>query len=72
MCPIEEAYNTLEFNDFFLIKPVIIFNNKSRKWNTSNYKKSNLGEVGKIVNKNFSYSSEKNKFLSINQIKKYF
>tara|TARA_B100002019_G_C21269785_1_gene601517 strand:+ start:2600 stop:3616 length:1017 start_codon:yes stop_codon:yes gene_type:complete len=72
MCPIEEAYNTLEFNDFFLIRPVIIFNNKSRKWNTSNYKKSNLGEVGKIVNKNFSYSSEKNKFLSINQIKKYF
>ena len=37
MCPIEEAYNTLEFKDFFIIKPVISFNNRSKKWNILNY-----------------------------------
>ena len=71
MCPVEESHNTLEFKEYFLIKPVISFNNKAGKFD-QNYLKSNINEIGKKVPKNFAYSSDKNYFLSIGQIKKYF
>ena len=69
MCPSEDWINTIEFKDFFLIKPSIIFNNKSNK--NLNYNKTLLNEKGKKVKKNFQYSSDKNIFLKVSEIQKY-
>ena len=67
MCSENEAHLTLEFKDFYLIKPGIIFFE-----NNLNYEKNNLNEFGKKVPKNFSYTSDKNsKFLKVNEIKKF-
>ena len=67
MCSENEAYLTLEYKDFYLIKPSIIFFEDNL-----NYEKNNLNEVGKKVPKNFSYTSDKNsKFLKVNEIKEF-
>ena len=64
MCP-NETYNlTLEFKDHFVIFPSSNYFEKNR-----NYEKNIKGEKGKKVNSNFEYSSDKNNFLSITQIK---
>jgi UDP-N-acetylglucosamine 4,6-dehydratase len=66
MCSINESRLTLEFKNFFLIKPSITFFDK-----TIDYSKNILGEKGKKVNKNFEYRSDNNPDnLSISELKK--
>jgi len=69
MCPSEDWMNTIEFKDFFLIKPSIVFTNKSK--NRLNYFKTLLNEKGNKVSKNFQYSSDQNEFLKVSEIQKY-
>ena len=57
----EESLKVLEHKNYYEILPYIKFFNLSNK----KYKKKNMKK-----NKPFEYSSDKNKFLSINQIKK--
>ena len=63
LCPSTSAYLTLDFKDHFVLKPSIILN--------KNYNINALKEKGKLVQKNFIYSSDKNrKFLNIREIQK--
>ena len=64
LCPQDEAHLTLEYKDYFMIKPSIGLDVKN------DYRKNPLGENGKEVFKNFEYSSLKNNFLSVSEIKK--
>ena len=63
MISVNDAKNTLEFKDGYVIYPNLEFIN----WNVEKYKKE---YKGKLCSENFSYSSDKNKFLTINQLKK--
>jgi UDP-N-acetylglucosamine 4,6-dehydratase len=64
MCSNNEARLTLSFKDYFLIKPSIQFSDQN-----INYKISSDKEVGKLVNKNFDYSSNTNPhFLTVREI----
>ncbi len=66
MCPIDDSHLTIEFKDFFIIKPSITFFGKS-----INYCESKLKEKGKYVKEGFCYSSESNtNFLNISKISK--
>jgi len=64
MCPEDDAHLTVEFNDHFVITPSISF------WNREgdSFNKNMLGERGNNVEQGFSYSSNKNHFLSIDEI----
>ena len=64
LCPQDEAHLTLEYKDYYMIKPSIGLDIKN------DYRKNPLGENGKRVFKNFEYSSLKNNFLSVSEIKK--
>ena len=66
MCSINESYLTLDFKDYYLIKPSIQF------YDTNiNYSKNKLNEVGKIVPKDFEYRSDNNAdFLNVQEIVK--
>ena len=64
LCPQESSENTFEFYKYFLIVPSIKL--PKRNNSTRLIKK----ERGKKVKSNFVFSSDKNKFLTINQIKK--
>lgn len=66
MCPRDEYFKVIEFNNFFIITPSILFTN-----NNLNY--FEIGdEVGKQVNDDFEYNSYNNeKFLTISEIRKY-
>ncbi len=67
LCSRDEYFNTIEFKDYYLIKPTIKFVDKK-----INYKISKDGEKGKPVKKNFEYSSSNNKkFLSISELKNF-
>ena len=63
MCPNETAHLTYEFKDHFLINSTDLKKNKNKL-------KNKIGEVGIKVKKDFEYSSGKNKFLTLNEIKK--
>tara|TARA_B100000029_G_scaffold516819_1_gene635196 strand:- start:9183 stop:10184 length:1002 start_codon:yes stop_codon:yes gene_type:complete len=66
MCPSESAHLTLEFSDHFVICP-----SPSHFEKKTSFKENLKGELGKKVDKNFEYSSDKNhNFLSIEDIKK--
>ena len=66
MCPMDDAHLTLEFNDHFVIKPTIIFADKSIEFSPNS-----LGEIGKSVGNEFEYSSGNNpNFLTVKQISK--
>ena len=54
MCPADSAHLTVEFNDFFLIKPSILFTLPP------DYYHNVVGEQGKGVPEGFEYSSDKN------------
>jgi len=54
MCPADDSHLTLEFDDHFVIKPTITFTNNF------DYKKNELGEIGKPVNQGFEYNSGNN------------
>ena len=68
LCSIHEVNLTLDFKDYYLIRPGISFFNKS----DINYSKNSLNEVGKPVRKDFEYRSDNNKhFLSRQEIIKF-
>ncbi len=65
MCPKNLSNSTIKFNTFYCIKPSINFFDR-----TINYSKTNLGEKGTYVDKNFEYSSGSNKkFLNISTLR---
>jgi UDP-N-acetylglucosamine 4,6-dehydratase len=60
MCPVDNAHQTLEFDDHYVICPAIKFNVQS------DYRLNAVGEVGKPVAEGFEYSSGTNPdFLSV-------
>jgi len=67
MCPSDDSHLTIEFKDFFIISPSIIF--FSRK---NDFTKNILGEQGKQVKQGFEFNSGTNKhFLDIREIIEY-
>ncbi|MDE6886633.1 MAG: UDP-N-acetylglucosamine 4,6-dehydratase (inverting) [Helicobacteraceae bacterium] len=54
MIPKDDAHLCLEFDSFYILKPTINFNSQI------DYSKTMLGEIGKSVEENFEYSSDKN------------
>ena len=67
LCSKDEAVNTIEFKNHYLVKPSIKFVDQK-----INYFFSKNKEKGKIVKKDFEYSSSNNfKFLTVMEIKKY-
>ncbi len=65
LCPKDESDQIIEFKDFYLITPTIDTNIKRNK-----YILQKDGKKGKFVKKNFEYSSDKVKLLSVKQIRK--
>lgn len=64
MCPSDVFYETLEFQDHFVIKPSIDFGKDI------NYAKNLLGEEGDPVPDGFEYSSGTNDvFLTVNELR---
>lgn len=57
MCPKDDSYHTLEFDEFYIITPSITFFNI----NKNDYMKTPLGEEGKKVDINFEFNSLNNK-----------
>ena len=67
LCPEDSARDTIEFKNYYLIRPSIDFT----KGKTSNYKINKRNEKGKIVKSNFIDSSDTNPhFLNIKELKK--
>jgi UDP-N-acetylglucosamine 4,6-dehydratase len=67
MCPREYSHLTLEFSDYYVIRPAIIFFS-----NSSDFKINQLGEEGVPVKEGFEYNSEINPhFLSLDEIVAY-
>ena len=65
MCPRDDYQHTIEFDNFFIIKPSIIFTTRS-----DDYSLTPLGEVGKPVATNFEYNSFNNPhYLNVAEIK---
>ena len=63
MVPADEARNTLEFSDFFIIKP-------SAKWAGIDYDAPYDGEKGKSVDHEFYYASDNNpEWMGIEELK---
>ena len=63
LCPENSSHLTLDFKDHLVLKPSIDLN--------KNYNINALKEKGKLVKKDFIYSSDRNKkFLNIKEIKK--
>ncbi len=63
MISINDAHNTLEYKNGYIICP----NSEFMNWDVKKYKKK---IKGKTCAENFSYSSNKNKFLTIKQLNK--
>ena len=65
MCPRDDSYRTIEFEDHYVIAPSIAFYD-----GIINYLTNNLAETGEPVKQGFSYDSGTNKwFLSIDETK---
>lgn len=65
MCPKDDSYRTLEFDDHYVITPSIKFHDGN-----INYTLNNLNEEGKPVEQGFSYDSGTNEwFLSVDETK---
>jgi UDP-N-acetylglucosamine 4,6-dehydratase/5-epimerase len=63
MCPADDSHLTLEFPDYYLIKPTIQFSGEV------DFTVSRLNEIGKPVAQGFEFHSGKNaRFLSIDEI----
>ena len=66
MCSVNESHLTLDFKDYYVIKPSIQFYDKK-----INFIKNSLNEVGKPVSKDFEYRSDNNiHFLTVQEITK--
>ena len=67
LCPEDSARDTIEFKNYYLIRPSIDFT----KGKTNNYQINKRNEKGKIVKSNFVYSSDTNPhFLNIKELKR--
>ena len=67
LCPGESAGDTIEFKDYYLIRPSTDFS----KGTTNNYKINRKKEKGKLVKENFVYNSNTNShFLSVKELEK--
>jgi UDP-N-acetylglucosamine 4,6-dehydratase len=65
MCPRDDSHLTYEFDDHYVIRPTIQFNQPVE------YDENLLGEKGKSVEQGFSYNSGSNpEFLSVDEIRK--
>lgn len=63
MCPKDDSYRTIEFDDHYVISPSINFHDGS-----INYQLNNLAEEGRPVEQGFSYDSGTNEwFLSVEE-----
>ncbi len=63
MCPQDDAFHTLQFDDFFIIKPSVSFSE-------IDYKKTKYGEIGTEVPLGFEYNSFNNThYLSVEEIR---
>ncbi|GHF80325.1 UDP-N-acetylglucosamine 4,6-dehydratase (inverting) [Thalassotalea marina] len=64
MCPADDFYHTLEFDDHFVITPTISFTRRSNDFTTNR-----IGEVGQAVSEGFEYNSKDNPdFLTVKQL----
>jgi UDP-N-acetylglucosamine 4,6-dehydratase/5-epimerase len=64
MCPLDDAHNTLEFSDHYVIKPSISFAEKVE------FAQNRLGETGKPVPSGFEYNSGTNpQFLTVQELR---
>jgi UDP-N-acetylglucosamine 4,6-dehydratase len=67
MCPKDDSHLTIEFADHFVMSPSITFTNKS-----NNFRKNELGEIGKPVEQGFEYHSGTNPhFLTVAELRQY-
>jgi UDP-N-acetylglucosamine 4,6-dehydratase len=67
MCPADDSHLTVEFDDYFIISPCIIF--FSRK---TDFTENAIGEKGRLVAQGFEYNSGTNKhFLNVTEIEDY-
>ena len=65
MCPADDSHLTIEFDDHFVIKPTIKFNNVE-----TDYMTNKLGEKGSLVDEDFNHhSGNNNHFLTVAEIK---
>ncbi len=65
MCPSDDSHLTIEFNDYFVIKPSITFFEKN-----FDYQTSKSGETGRSVNQGYEYNSGVNEhFLNCDEIR---
>lgn len=68
LCPQETNRDTIEFKNYFIVRPSTDFS----KGRSKNYLVSSKKEKGKTVSQDFIYSSDKNQnFLKIKEIKKF-
>ena len=71
LCPEDSSRDTLEFNDYYLIRPTFYYVDSTKSQNNS-YKISKNNEKGKFVKSNFVYNSNTNShFLSVKELKKF-
>jgi UDP-N-acetylglucosamine 4,6-dehydratase/5-epimerase len=66
MCPADDSHLTYEYDDHYVIKPSIIFFNRENDFSINA-----LRENGNPVEQGFVYSSEINRFLSLEEIKEF-
>jgi len=67
LCPEDSVRDTIEFKDYYLIRPSTDFS----KGTTNNYKINRKKEKGKLVKENFVYNSNTNShFLSVKELEK--
>ncbi len=67
MCPSDDSHLTIEFDDYFVISPSIVFYSRP-----NNFSSNAIGEMGSKVDQGFEYSSGNNSlFLNKEEILKY-
>jgi UDP-N-acetylglucosamine 4,6-dehydratase len=67
MCPSDDSHLTIEFDDYFVISPSIVFYSRP-----NNFSSNAIGETGSRVDQGFEYSSGNNPlFLNKEEILKY-
>jgi UDP-N-acetylglucosamine 4,6-dehydratase len=67
MCPSDDSHLTIEFDDYFVISPSIVFYSRP-----NNFSSNAIGEMGSRVDQGFEYSSGNNSlFLNKDEILKY-
>ena len=67
MCPSDDSHLTIEFDDYFVISPSIVFYSRP-----NNFSSNAIGEMGSRVDQGFEYSSGNNSlFLNKEEILKY-